>query len=152
MRLSEGLPGQSPGRIMALDVGERTIGIALTDPDRRIASPFNTIRRGSLAADLAALRSMIEQQEVTEIVVGLPRSLSGQLHYQAEQTQVFVAQLRAAVTPPIYLWDERFSTAEAGRALEAGGLRRSRRAAVIDQTAAAIVLQGYLAARAEPGR
>ncbi|HET6383820.1 MAG TPA: Holliday junction resolvase RuvX [Armatimonadota bacterium] len=140
------------GRVMALDVGERTIGVALSDPERRIASPFTTIRRATLPVDLSALEKIIEDQEVVEVVVGMPRSLSGDLHFQAEQTGWFVDALRAAIQMPIKTWDERFSTAEADRALIAGQVSRSRRKQIIDQTAAALILQAYLAHQQEAER
>ena len=136
---------------MALDVGERTIGIALSDPSGRIALPHSTIRRTSIASDLESLQTTILEQQVCEIVVGMPRSLSGELHYQAEKTAGFIHVLEAAVKLPIATWDERFSTAEADRALRAGGVKRQRRSEVIDQTAAAVILQGYLAFRSNRG-
>ena len=135
---------------MGLDVGERTIGIALSDPDQMIASPFSTIRRTILEADLAALRILVDEQHVSLIVVGMPRSLSGELNFQAEKTQRFIDALKLSISAPIVTWDERFSTAEADRMLIAGGVRRKDRGRIIDQTAAAVVLQSFMASRPAP--
>lgn len=131
---------------MALDVGERTVGIALTDPEQRIASPHSTLRRTSIDEDIRSLCRLIQDHQVDRVIVGLPRSLSGDLAYQAEQTLRFVEQLRGAIAAPIVTWDERFSTAEALRSMESGGLRKQKRQERVDQIAAAIILQGYLAA------
>jgi putative Holliday junction resolvase len=132
-------------RIMALDVGERTIGIALTDPSRLIASPLSTIQRSDTDADMAALRRVVDGYDVSEIVVGLPRSLSGELGYQAEKTLNFVELLGAALHLPVHMWDERLSTVEVERVLRDGRVRHRRRVEVVDQMAAAVILQGYLA-------
>ncbi len=132
---------------MGLDVGDRTIGIALSDPDGIIASPFTTIRRSDATKDLAAVQAVMKQQDVGEIVIGLPRSLSGELLFQAERTQRFIDELKRVVVGPVHTWDERFSTAEAERALLAGNVKRARRSEVIDQTAAALILQGFLASK-----
>lgn len=132
---------------MGLDVGDRTIGIALSDPGGIIASPFATIKRSDTTKDLAAVRAVMDDQDVGEIVVGLPRSLSGELLYQAERTQRFIDELKRVVAAPVHTWDERFSTAEAERALLSGNVKRARRSQIIDQTAAAVILQGFLASR-----
>jgi putative Holliday junction resolvase len=133
---------------MALDVGERTIGIALSDESRMIASPLTTIRRTSLPEDLSVVAELVRARNVQEIVVGLPRSLDGTLHFQAERTLSFIEGLRGVVQVPIHLWDERFSTAEAERALISGQVRRERRKEVVDMVAAALILQGFLASQA----
>lgn len=132
---------------MALDVGERTIGIAVSDPDQLIASPFSTIRRSALETDLASLKTLIGAQAVSLVVVGMPRSLSGELNFQAEKTQRFIEHLKREISTPVTTWDERFSTTEADRALIAGGVKRKARGKIIDQTAAAVILQSYMASR-----
>ncbi|MCA1595944.1 MAG: Holliday junction resolvase RuvX [Chloroflexi bacterium] len=138
------------GRLMALDVGERTIGIAVSDPNQLIASPLTTVRRSDLASDLASLQKLIGEQAVSLVIVGMPRSLSGELNFQAEKTQRFIEHLKLAIPTPVTTWDERFSTTEADRALIAGGVKRKARSKIIDQTAAAVILQSYMASR--PGR
>jgi len=137
---------------MGLDVGERTIGVALTDPDRRIASPLTTVRRTNLKSDLEALGAIITREEVVEIVVGMPRSLSGDFNFQAEKTQRFIEQLQRTAAAPVKTWDERFSTTEADRTLRAGGANRAKRQQLVDQTAAAIILQSYLSWQSNGGR
>jgi putative Holliday junction resolvase len=139
------------GRTLALDVGERTIGVAVSDPLGLTGQPAGEIRRTSLLRDLEAIRAMVAEHEATVLVVGLPRSLNGSLGPQAQKVQEFVARLRETVSLPIELWDERFSTVIAQRALIAADVRREKRRRVVDRVAAAVILQSYLDAQGHRG-
>ncbi|MGI9860113.1 Holliday junction resolvase RuvX [Moorella naiadis] len=131
-------------RIMGLDVGSKTIGIALSDPLGWTAQGLTTIRRRNLAADLAALQELVERYGVEELVVGLPRNMNGSLGPQAEAVRVFAGRLAAELGLPVHLYDERLTTVAAGRLLLEADLSRKRRRQVIDQVAATYILQGYL--------
>lgn len=133
-------------RTMALDVGEKTVGIAVSDELGITASPRETLRRDG--SELERLAGLVTAEEVGEIVVGLPISLNGTLGPSAQRTLAFVEQLRARVTVPVVTWDERLTTAEAEKMLIAADMRRSRRRQVIDQVAAALILQNYLSRKA----
>jgi putative Holliday junction resolvase len=139
------------GRALALDIGERTIGVAVSDPLGLTGQPAGEIRRTSLPRDLDAIRAMVAEHGATVVVVGLPRSLNGSLGPQARKVQEFVARLREAIPQPITFWDERFSTAMAERALIAADVRRAERRRVVDRVAAAVILQSYLDAQAHRG-
>lgn len=129
-------------RMLGLDVGDRRIGLAISDPDGRLAVPLRVIeRRGD---DAAAVAELARAEEAGRIVIGLPVSLDGGLGAQAEAAQHFAETLRGRTTAEVVLYDERFSSVEADRHLRAAGLHgraaRDRR----DAAAAAIVLQAYL--------
>jgi len=145
--------GRAPrtGRTLALDVGERTIGVAVSDPLGITGQPTGEIRRKSLAVDLEAIRATVAEHEATVVVVGLPRSLNGSLGPQAQKVLEFAAALRERITQPIEFWDERFSTAIAQRALIAADVRRAKRRRVVDRVAAAVILQSYLDAQGHRG-
>lgn len=132
---------------MGLDVGDRTIGVALSDETGVLAQGLQVVRRTSPADDVARVLALAQQHGAEEIVVGIPRTLAGALGPQARKVLAFVAALREASPVPVTTWDERFSTRVAERALIEADLRRSRRKAVIDRVAAAVILQGYLDAR-----
>lgn len=136
---------------MALDVGDRTIGVAVSDALGVAAHPVETIRRTRLEADLDRIATLVQEREATEVIVGLPRMLDGSLGVQAEKTQAFTDALKPAIPVPVVLWDERLSTVAAERALIASGLTRKRRKGVVDQVAAVFFLQGYLDFRAGRG-
>jgi putative holliday junction resolvase len=129
-------------RVMALDVGEKTVGVALSDELAIIASPRETLRRDG--TELARLATQVEQEQVGEIVVGLPISLNGTLGPSAHKILKFVEELRQRVTIPVVTWDERLTTAEAEKMLIAADTRRAKRRKVIDQIAATLILQNYL--------
>jgi len=131
-------------RIMALDVGDRTIGVAVSDALGIAAHPVETIRRKRLGADLARVAELVAEQDVCRVVVGLPRMLDGSLGVQAEKVQEFVDALAPHLSVPVIQWDERLSTVAAEKALIQSGLTRERRKKVIDQVAAVYFLQGYL--------
>lgn len=137
--------------MLALDVGDRTIGVAVSDALGVAAHPVETIRRTKLAVDLERIASLVREREATEVVVGLPRMMDGSLGIQAEKVQAFADALIPKISVPVTLWDERLSTVAAERALIASGLTRKRRKGVVDQVAAVFFLQGYLDYRAGRG-
>ncbi len=131
-------------RIMGLDYGDKTIGIAVSDILGVTAQSKGTIRRTSLQADLGLLNKYIVTYQIKEIVVGLPRNMNGSLGARAQKTEQFVNFLKKRIDLPINYWDERLSSAEAERLLINAELNRDKRKKVVDQVAAAIILQGYL--------
>ena len=132
-------------RILGLDIGDKTIGVAVSDGLGISAQPIKVIRRKNLRTDLAELDSLVAEYEVSEIVVGVPKSLNNTFGPQAEKVLKFIDTLRISF-PDItfHTWDERFSTVEAERVLLEADLSRKRRRKVIDKLAASIILQGFL--------
>lgn len=135
---------------MALDVGEKTVGIAVSDELGICASPRETLRRDG--TELDRLQKLVTSEEIGEIVVGLPISLNGTLGPMAQKVMEFVGQLRERVTIPVETWDERLTTAEAEKMLIATDTRRAKRRQVIDQIAASLILQNYLRRKDLMGR
>lgn len=135
---------------MALDVGEKTVGIAVSDELGICASPRETLKRDG--TELDRLQKMVATDEIGEIVVGMPISLNGTMGPSAQKVMTFVGQLRERVTVPVETWDERLTTAEAEKMLIAADTRRAKRRKVIDQIAAALILQNYLRRRDLMGR
>jgi putative holliday junction resolvase len=141
----EALNGLKPGeRLLGLDVGTKTIGLALSDVERCVASPLETIRRTKFSADVRRLLEIAEEQGVGGLVVGLPVNMDGSEGPRAQSVRAFVRNLLALTAMPVAFWDERLSTAAAERALLEADLSRKRRAVLIDKTAAALILQGAL--------
>ncbi len=139
------------GRILALDIGEKTIGIALSDETETLATPGKTLlRHEGKRKDAAAIRDLAQAHNVQAIVVGLPLRLDGSKGIQAAKTEDFVATLRNYVRTPIRFQDERLSTWEAEQPLLQAGLSRQERKKVVDSRAAAIILQDYLDAKRAP--
>jgi len=136
-----------PHRILALDVGSRTIGRAVSDPLGITAQGLDTIRRKNKRTDFAALEETIRAYEVHEIVVGNPLHMSGKTGTQAEKMAVFAEELRRRFELPVYLWDERLTSAEANRVLRDSEMSIKRRGEVVDRLAAVLILQSFLAAR-----
>jgi putative Holliday junction resolvase len=134
-------------RLIGLDVGEVRIGVAVSDPTGTLASAREVLARRPEALALQAIARLVEEEEAAAIIVGLPRSLSGELHSQAALVQEFADKLRKEVQVPVEFWDERLSTVAAEREMRAAGTKRERRKAMIDAVAAAIILQSYLDAR-----
>jgi len=136
-------------RVLALDVGSKTIGLAMTDEAMIAAHPLGVLQRIGHSGDATAVARVVDQHGVTDIVVGMPFELSGKLGHRARRVQVFIAALRAALPAAVKLHeqDERFTTAEAERVLIAADVSRARRRGVIDQQAAALILQGWLDAQ-----
>lgn len=131
-------------RLLGLDLGEKTIGLALSDVDRRIATAMTTHRRGKFRDDAAALLAIVDMQGVGGLVLGLPLNMDGSSGPRAQATRAFARNLIELRDLPILLWDERLSTAAAERLLIAADMSRKKRAAVIDSAAAAFILQGAL--------
>ena len=132
------------GRLMGLDLGTKTIGVALADAGWSFASPLETVARTKLAADLARLRAIIATQQVAGLVLGHPINMDGTRGPRAQATRAFARDAARVLALPLLLWDERLSTAEAERAMLDQDLSRAKRAARIDSHAAAIILQGAL--------
>jgi putative Holliday junction resolvase len=142
-------PGSSPRasreiRILALDVGEKRIGLAVSDPLGITAQGLGVVTRRSREADLAHLLTVARQYQVQEIVVGLPRHLDGRPGRLAPEILDLARALGEALGVPVTPWDERLTTAEAERLLIAADLSRRRRRRVVDQLAAVLILQSYL--------
>ena len=135
-----------PGRLLGLDVGTKTIGLALSDTRRVIASPMETLRRGKrFAEDAGRLAEIVRAQDVAGLVVGLPLGLDGRDTPRTQSVRAFVRNLAAVIELPIAFWDERLSTSAVERFLIGElDLTRKRRADVVDRTAAAWILQGAL--------
>ena len=131
-------------RIMALDVGSRTIGIACSDALLMTAQGIETIRRTSLENDFNRLRELISEYEVHELVVGMPKNMNGTKGERAEKTEEFVEKMKAVIDLLVTFWDERLSTVMAERQLIAADVSRKKRKGVIDKMAAVVILQGYL--------
>lgn len=129
---------------MGLDIGDRTIGVALSDPLGWTAQSLTTIRRSHTEEDLAALSKLVQEYEVCRIIVGLPLSLNGTLGPQAQKVLDFVRNLERTLTVPVIPWDERLTTAAAERILLEADLSRRRRKGIVDRLAAALILQSYL--------
>jgi len=136
-------------RIMALDVGDRRIGVAMSDPTGLIASPFTTIIREAERKDQERIAVLVREQEVDKVVVGLPKTLRGEVGPQAQRVLRFGDHLSHVVGVPIVYWDERHSTVDAERIL---GKRARGRAARgrLDEVAAAVILQTYLDSQSPP--
>src|SRR6516164_9028784 len=132
------------GALIGLDLGTKTIGVATSDPDRRIATTVDTIRRGRFSADAARLLALAAERNAAGFVLGLPVNMDGTEGRRAQATRAFARNLARVSELPIALWDERLSTAAVERELIAADVTRARRAKVIDQHAAAFILQGAL--------
>ena len=131
-------------RIMSLDVGSRTIGIACSDALLMTAQGIETIRRTSLEKDFNRLQELIAEYEVHELVVGMPKNMNGTKGERAEKTEEFVEKMKEVIDLPVSYWDERLSTVMAERQLVAADVSRKKRKSVIDKMAAVVILQGYL--------
>lgn len=131
-------------RALGLDVGSKTIGVAVSDELGIAAHPLCVVARRGTEADALAIAALATAERAEALVVGLPFELSGKEGPRAARVRVFMAALRAHSTLPMFEQDERFSTAQAERVLISGGVKRGKRAAVIDKQAAAIILQAWL--------
>ena len=130
--------------VMGLDLGEKTIGVAVSDPLELIAHGVEVIRRQNRKKDLARLAEIVRERGVTLVVLGLPRHMNGTLGQRAEETLAFARELEKYLQIPVVTQDERLSTVAAEKALLEADLSRRRRRAVIDMTAAVLILQAYL--------
>jgi len=131
-------------RLIGLDVGTKTIGLALSDTRRKIASPLDTIRRRNFRDDMAALLALIDRHHVGGVVIGLPLALAGSETPRSQSVRAFARNLLALRDLPALLWDERLSTAAVTREMIAADMTRKRRAEIVDKVAAAYILQGCL--------
>ena len=133
-----------PGPLMGLDLGAKTIGVAVSDRLRISATALETVRRTRFAADAARLEEIIAGRGIGAVVLGLPRNMDGSEGPRCQSTRAFARNLAARIAQPIAFWDERLSTVAAERALLAANSSRKRRRQVIDKVAAAFILQGAL--------
>ena len=131
-------------RLLGLDVGSKTIGLALSDTRLIIASPLDTIRRRRFRDDMAVLFGEIDRHGVGGLVIGLPLALNGRDSPRTQSVRAFARNLLALRDLPVLLWDERLSTAAVTREMIAADMTRARRAAIVDRVAAAYILQGCL--------
>jgi putative Holliday junction resolvase len=140
-------------RVLALDVGSKTIGVALTDEAMIAAHPLTVLSRIGNSGDAAAIGALVREHGVTDVVVGVPYELSGKIGHRARRVQDFRSVLRAMLPETVQLHeqDERFTTAQAERVLIDADLSRARRRSVIDQQAAALILRAWLDAHARRG-
>jgi putative Holliday junction resolvase len=130
---------------MGLDVGDKTIGIAVSDALGWTAQGVETIRRTNIKADLRRLEELVKEKEIHKMIVGLPKNMNGTLGPQGEKVLEFVERLKKRFnTLEIVLWDERLTTVAAERTLISADVRREKRKQVIDMVAATYILQGYL--------
>lgn len=131
-------------RLMGLDLGTKTIGLALSDVERRLASPLETIARVKFTKDAETLLAAAAQYRIAAFVIGLPLNMDGSEGPRAQATRAFVRSMSAKTEIPFAFWDERLSTAAVTRELIAQDVSRAKRAAVVDRMAAAYILQGAL--------
>ncbi len=141
------------GRLLGLDVGSKTIGLAISDSRLSVASPLTTIRRAKFAADAKAISQIIAERGIGGLVIGLPIAMDGSEGPRCQSVRQFGTNLLGVVDLPVAFWDERFSTIAAERPLRETEMSHRRRADVIDKMAAAYILQGALdrLANAGPG-
>ena len=156
--LSGGLPGGLPipprpqrqGRRLGVDVGTVRVGLAISDPTGTLASPLETVQRARDESDLDRIAALVAEHEVTEVIVGEPRHLSGASGASAKEARAYSRALAGRIgSVPVHLVDERLSTVTAASSLRANGLDSRRQRPVIDQAAAVVILQAYLDAQRE---
>ena len=138
------------GRLLGIDLGTKTIGLALSDIGLSIASPLETIRRTKFSLDVEALAALVPRHDVFGLVIGLPLNMDGSEGPRAQATRAFVRNLEGKLDLPVVFWDERLSTVAAERAMLEADLSRKKRAERIDAAAAAFILQGALDRMARP--
>lgn len=134
-------------RYLGIDLGEKRIGLALSDEDAIIASPLGTVERTGDRAAVREIARIVAEREVGEIVLGLPLRLDGEEGPAAQVAKAFAERLRTEIGRPVHLWDERMTTVLAERAMIEGGARRGERREKRDRVAAALLLQSFLDAR-----
>jgi len=131
-------------RIMSMDIGSRTIGVAISDELGMTAQGLKTIKRRSIEEDLKEISLIIEQFKIDKIVVGLPKNMDGTVGKQAGVVLQWIKTFQEKISIPVETWDERLSTVEASKILLEADLSRKKRKGVIDKLAAVLILQGYL--------
>ena len=134
-------------RILGLDIGEKTSGIAMSDAMLFSAHPLQTLQRTNIKNDLKTIRDLCATHDIREIVVGLPLHMDGNRSPMAEVIQKLCDKLQTQISIPIVYWDERWSTQAAEKSLIESNMRRNKRKEVIDQVAACLILQGFLDAK-----
>lgn len=134
-------------RVLGLDVGSKRIGVAISDPLGITAQGLETIRRQNKRLDFEALAALIRTYDVREIVVGLPLRLSGAEGTQSEKMRQFASELNERFHLPVHLWDERLTSAQAGRVLRESEISIEKRAAAVDRMAAVLILENWMSAR-----
>ncbi|MGQ9478256.1 MAG: Holliday junction resolvase RuvX [Candidatus Bipolaricaulia bacterium] len=139
-------------RILALDLGEKRIGLAVSDPEGRLASGRGIYLRRGLEEDLAYLQRLVAEEGISEVVLGLPQRLDGSLGPEAQAVREFKALLEERLHLPVALFDERLTTAEAERVLLEADLSRRKRKGLRDELAAVLILQGFLDSRVQVQR
>jgi putative holliday junction resolvase len=132
------------GRLFGLDIGSKTIGIAVSDSALKVASPLTVLPRVKFAADMAKLKSLIAERRVGGLVLGLPIGLDGREGPRSQSVRQFAANLLGVIDLPLAFWDERFSTLGAERPMREAEMSHRRRGELIDKLAAAYILQGAL--------
>jgi putative holliday junction resolvase len=135
------------GAVLGLDLGDARIGVAISDPDRRLAVPIGTIHVGQPPGELKAVAALVAEHHATVVVVGHPRSMSGASGSRAQHAEAFADAIRAVAGVPVELQDERMTTVQAERSLRDAGIKGAERRRVVDRTAAAVILQAWLDAR-----
>lgn len=136
-----------PGRLLGLDVGSKTIGMAVSDPLGITAQGLQTMRRKNKRHDFGLLKRVIDEYQVAEIVVGYPLRMSGLEGIQAEKMRLVAEELRRRFRLPVHLWDERLTSVEANRLLRESEMSIKRRGEVVDRLAAVLILQGFMERR-----
>jgi putative Holliday junction resolvase len=136
-------------RVLALDIGTKKIGLAITDELGLIAQPFTVIRRKNDNQALQEIKEIIGEQKVKEIIVGIPYNSQGKMGTMAKEVMAFVERIKTITALPIILWDESFTTADAEKVLIKADLSRRRRKKVVDKLAAALILDSFLKAMHE---
>ena len=131
-------------KVLGLDIGEKRIGVAISDELGYTAQGMRVLHRKGLDDDLAVIQELIVAAKVSEVVVGLPKNMDGSLGKGAQKVLSFTRKMEESISVPIILWDERWTTSEATRVLLQADLTRKKRRKVIDKIAAALILQGYL--------
>jgi putative Holliday junction resolvase len=131
-------------RLMGIDLGTKTIGLALSDVERRLATPLETLKRVKFSVDAAQLLARADKFDVAAFVIGLPLNMDGSEGPRVQSTRAFVRNMKQLTERPFIFWDERLSTAAVTRSLIEQDVSRAKRAAVIDKMAAAYILQGAL--------
>ena len=132
------------GRLLGLDVGEVTIGLALSDAGRMIATPLHTIERKKFTTDMQSLQETIAKHAVGGLVIGYPVNMDGSLGPRTQSTRTFASNLKKHIALPILLWDERMTTMAVERMMIEADMSRKRRAELVDKLAASYILQGVL--------
>jgi len=138
---------EAPGRILAIDYGNRRMGLAVSDPLGITAQGLDTLERKNKRADFGRLERIVREYQVREIVLGNPLRMSGQEGTQSQKVAAFAEELRRHFELPVHLWDERLTSAEANRLLREAELSIKKRAQAVDRMAAVLILQSFMQAR-----